>query len=761
MEVRDVVESVHLVGENVGPFGRRVNAAPLCSEEIKVKAYPIEKTSSERVQESLVVRDLLLVLQGYEGVYIRYNSSYRPDSMAGPEYKVVKMMNVTFKSFSKKLIKIGSIFVKLNKFQQWCCDERYGRIMHRLGHEIRRFLYEDYLTCVKELEVRFKQDVRFSIRDLEMILVDGFIYKFRLLDQIVDRILNSMRERSDMDRVQMDFDNFMEDLRQDTNDELDLRVLYDTRVSLYVKGGSLISIVQEKMEQEQGDERHTEFLSLVLDSLNSVYSIMFDEWMQEGKLDDFHEEFLISDTVSDVDEEKLAKMLDNERLWDTRFVIRKDGLLPQFRDKELQQKILMTGKIWNLILVCCGSSAVKTVASGKSDSRNVDITNDTFLKGYVNECYQQANAVCIKMLYEGYHMDQFMSIIHDQSYVHGVIDQLWNSKFLSKSLFELTRTPTETMLNKLQRHFEDILKEVHVTDNYQKMLLMQLTSVRVETVPFYETLRQFIDEQETGLLNADNFQQLKRMLVSEEQNHETRRKKNSTPTAMYVQFETSIPYPLNIIWTKPVMVQYQMVQRLILILAYHERLLEDTWFEISKNEYWKGGFTSRYRKDEHEMTTSEKQLHEDDDDDTYLRTQCIRLARVLHFQMRSMVKEKRNQVTSAAAESAANTSGATNTSTSSNNHHPYSRLPHDLLNVQQTVQDHVTNVVSVAGLTSLPHIELQEATLDVIHSFIRYVASWRRYDPTKGQQASNTATSLWGTRMDTLKQYVSVWSDLH
>lgn len=755
MEDRGVVESVFLLNDKVGPFGRRVNPAPLCSEEIKVRTYPIEKTSNDRVQESLVVRDLLLVLQGYEGVYIRYNSSYRRDSMTGPEYKVVKMMNVTFKSFSKKLIKIGSIFVKLDKFQQWCCDERYGRVMHRLGHEVRIFLYENYLSCIKELEIRFQQDVKFSIRDLEMVLEDGFIYKFRLLDQIVDRIMDSTRERSEMDRVQMDFNNFMDDLRRDTNDELDLRVLYDTRVSLFVKGGSLIIIVQQIMEQEQGDIRHVEFLSLICDSLNRVYGQMFVEWMQEGKLNDYHEEFLISDTVADVDKEKLANTIDNERLWDTRFVIRKDGLLPQFRDKELQQKILMTGKIWNLIAICCGNTALKPRSWGTSVT-NIDITNMTFLKGYVNECYQQANEKCLKMYYEGYHMDKFLNLIHDQSYVHGVIDQLWNTKFLSKTLFELTRSPTESTLHKIQRHFDDILKEISVEDTYRHMILSKLTSVKIDTCPFYETLRQFIDEQETGLLNADNFQQLKGMLVAEEQNHtsqgsneldegrKSKKKKNATPTAMYVQFETSIPYPLNIIWTKPVMVQYQMIQRLLLILSYHERLLEDTWFEISKNKHWRRNSSQQSEYETHGMIFED---NNDDDDDGvryfYVRGQCIRLARILHFQMRSMVKSKRNQVTSAAA--AATAVAATGT-------HP---MQEDLLQIQQHVQDHVTNIVSLSGLTSLPQIELQEATLHVIHSFIRFVASWRR---TSDDELSGS--SGWITRMDTLRQYVSVWSDL-
>ena len=183
MEDRGVCESVVLVER--GAYGCRVNAAPLCSEEIKVRTYPIEKTSNERVQESLVVRDLLLVLQGYEGVYIRYNNSYRREALVGPEYKVVKMMNVTFKSFSKKLIKVGSTFIRLDKFQQWCMEEKYGRLMHRLGHEVRQFLYEDYLGCIKELEKRFMQDTRFSIRDVEMVLEERYIYKFRLLDELV------------------------------------------------------------------------------------------------------------------------------------------------------------------------------------------------------------------------------------------------------------------------------------------------------------------------------------------------------------------------------------------------------------------------------------------------------------------------------------------------------------------------------------------------------------------------------------------------
>lgn len=796
MEDRGVHERVYVLSEGSGVFGCRVNSGPLCSEEIKIKTYPIDKTSSERVQESLVVRDLLLVLQGYEGVYIRYNNSYSREMLVGPEYKVVKMMNVAFKSFSKKLIKIGSIYVKLEKFGQWCGEDRYGSVMHRLGYEVRRFLHEDYLSCVKELERRFQEDVLFSIRDLEMALEEEYVYKFKLLDRLVDEVVGSVKYRSEMDRVQMDFDNFMEDLKRDTNSEIDLRVLYDTRVSLYVKGGSLLLILQRMMEQEQGDSRHVKFLLALCEPLYEVYSKMFIQWMEHGQLADIHDEFLISDTVADVDDEKLSYMLDNERLWDTRYIIRKDGLLPQLQDKELLQKILMTGKIWSLIRVCCGTTGTTTttstsantknnggVSSGGSITGNI-FTNTTLLRAYVNDWYQRANDECVRMFYEGYHMDKFMQLVHDQSYVHGVLDQIWSSKFLAKSLFELTRSPNEATVVKIQRHFSDVVREVKVEDSYKSMLL-QLTSLKLDTNPFFQTLRQFIDDQESQLLNADNFQQLKVMLVGnqgegvgvgeEPQFGRTKKKKNSVPAAMYVQFDTSIPYPLNIIWTKPVMVQYQMIHRLIFILSYHERLLEDTWFEISKNDYWR-------RNGMYSVPPQENNM---------LKVQCIRLARVLHFQMRSMVKEKRRQVTTAAAAAAA--AGGAAAAASKINAGPAAAAvapatrERDLLTLQHTVQDHVTNIVSIAGLTSIHHIETQEATLHLIHSFIRFVASWRRSKrPASTNSNANTTTitttttgmhasrmldhdntdgaeedlSTWQSRMDTLRQYMSVWNDI-
>ncbi|PAK97897.1 hypothetical protein B8W96_12405, partial [Lentilactobacillus parakefiri] len=61
-----------------------------------------------------------------------------------------------------------------------------------------------------------------------MALEEEYVYKFKLLDRLVDEVVGSVKYRSEMDRVQMDFDNFMEDLKRDTNSEIDLRVLYDT-----------------------------------------------------------------------------------------------------------------------------------------------------------------------------------------------------------------------------------------------------------------------------------------------------------------------------------------------------------------------------------------------------------------------------------------------------------------------------------------------------------------------------------------------------
>lgn len=173
-----------------------------------------------------------------------------------------------------------------------------------------------------------------------------------------------------------------------------------------------------------------------------------------------------------------------------------------------------------------------------------------------------------------------------------------------------------------------------------------------------------------------------------------------------------------------------------------------------------------------------------------LKVQCIRLARVLHFQMRSMVKEKRRQVTTAAAAAAA--AGGAAAAASKINAGPAAAAvapatrERDLLTLQHTVQDHVTNIVSIAGLTSIHHIETQEATLHLIHSFIRFVASWRRSKrPASTNSNANTTTittttgmhanrmldhdntdgaeedlSTWQSRMDTLRQYMSVWNDI-
>lgn len=703
MEDRGFVQAVKLVEKGV--FGSQINMAPLCSEEIKVRTFPIENTSTDRVQESLVVRDLLLVLQGCEGVYIRYNNSYRTESLMGPDYKVVKMMNVTFKSFSKRLIKVGSIYVKLNKFQEWCMDDKYGRVMHRLGHVIRQFLCEKYLECVKELEVRYYHDARFSIRDMETTLEEHIIYKLKLLDELVEWVYAELRRRSEMDRMEMNFQNFMNDLKEDKDDQI---VLTDTRVSLYVKGGVVIEKLQLMMEEHYGDVRYIKFLNTIHDSLSDVYGKMFVRWMSQGDLIDMYDEFLVSDTLNH--SRNQVNSINGERLWETRFVIRKDGLLPQFMDKDLQYKILMTGKLWDLYKTCCDLT-LENNWSTYGENEHHGLPDGTELKVFVNKWYQRANQICYQMLVEGYNIPKVLYKLHSIYLYFG--NSAFLRKFVHPNLIELTRSTNDNVLQKLRRSFEN---SCTTSDSF-----FQLISIRFDSLSFFDFVLQFLQQPDPSISNvfeAHNFQQLRNLLLNQDSSkQQTDANLQHSSSVFFLQLDTMLPYPLSIVITRPILLQYQLLNRYLTILHYHAKLLEDTWFELSKKSHSSIIPQSR----------------------DAISHQTLRCARILLNRMTNLLSKLIKTLSSPLSVQIT-----------------FSKDSHSINQLCAAIQNHVSTVISSANLSSPHVILLHRHILNTIYHYVRYIASWRSAHSSSTTSPSSI-TSCWSKRRLLLARYYALW----
>lgn len=694
-----------------GPLlGRLVNYQPLFSTDPKVRSYPLSELSApdqKRTQEALVVRDLLNVLVGLEGVYIRYNNYYDPHSDVVPEFKIAKTMDPSLKSFSKRIAKLGKYYIVLTKVAEKWSEPSFGNILHRFGFEVKRFLRLNYLHFIADrLERDFKESTTFSISELEQVITDVEITKqLELLYTVSERIDREDRTRRNMDRVKEDFNNFINDLKDQGQSSNAFILATDTRVLPIAKGGVILRIIQEMVHENLGDRTNVAFLNNILNDVAGNYCEMLFKWLTEGKLNDPYDEFMVVDTMKNVND-ITPHMKYGDRLWDTQFVIRKDGLLKQYdsnADNELLFMVLTTGKLVNLVKTSLNKVNLTLATNRDDEIKNFsELMEGSTLELYINKWYNEANKLCLQMYLEGYELVKLIRML--QKHYFGYHNANGVSRFLQKNMVELTRRYRKNGYEreKLQRAFE-IERESKYSSNND--LVKQLLNLQLDDQPFGEVILQYVRQGEeqreeltisgeddgTRLLRANNFQNLKVILLQEltSAHDGSEDIKALKSNIYYLNFEMIVPYPISIIITRPCIVQYQIISRYFFLLQYYSKLLDDTWIEINKNIVWKyRGFTK------------------------LVRQRVIKRSRVLHNQMSQFVKLVLEYFTQDVVEREMNAMTSTTTKKAS------------ILDWQSCSQECLTNIMTNCCLSQLIEIQLQ--IFEIIHKFCKFITSMRR-----------------------------------
>ncbi|SCU90071.1 LADA_0F01618g1_1 [Lachancea dasiensis] len=718
MEVRNNVEDVcflELTSENEF-LSRLVNFQPLTSTQIKVKSYPLEQIKNARVQEALVVRDLLNVLVGMEGVYIRYNNSYEPrlgpgDEIRGPDFKIAKNMDPSLKSFAKWMVKFGKIYVVLSCFSERYNEPVYGSILHRLCYEIRQFLAHDYMRFIVDVaEGEFRSNPSFSIRELGQMLTKSCGYKAQLLYDIVQDVIREMSRRALMNREEADFHNFIQDLKKEKHyapsaygiDSSGIApFLTDSRINIHARGGVILQMVQDRLKGNWGNQRNVDFLQKLLSSISSQYCVMLETWLTNGSLSDPHDEFMVADSMRSTSHQEITTLnsLNSERLWDTQHVIRRDGIMEQFKEKDIAFKVLMTGKLLNLFRQCCDFRDLTGVTPANSYGPLRDLPQGTQLTLYVDAHYKRANELVGGLFCDGYNLANRLGEFHQNFFFYN--NPSFFRSFFNRSLIELTKLRSDVVQEKLQRSFLDYqLSQEHRTSN----IVLPLLNLKLDHRSFYRIVEQFSSETANGgnepdLLQAQNFGNLRDMLLRDLELQDldsgtSAHDKKFGHTIHHLQFEIIVPFPLNTIITKTCMVQYQMVQRYLGILHYYNKILQDTWFELNKNRIWRhAGFSKDVKH-------------------------WIRRCRTVHFRMTQFMKF----VLEYTCQDVIHSSWAPLKSRMDKN----AASNFDLNACQLALQDFLTQIMAHSLLTNASLVRLLIQITDIVHRFCKFVTSLRK-----------------------------------
>lgn len=515
--------AAHSSGQNavppLNPYSKFINAPPTTSEYMKLLEMDFSKTGYAQMrsapivaldtlddiyeQESLVMKDLLSILMGQEGLYIRFSfahSNHVPTSVRHglnshngfegnpqdlinihlPDLKINKRMNSSIKQMCKKFLKMGRCISFINSFNEivLCNEKSFGLYLSGLvKYEIiENFLMNDYYKYIigtLELE-HFKQDRNgYSLRHLEHEMLKlGYFDKVVKIYQIYCDYIELYKQRLSTNLSQLEFSNFVSNTtsnlaKNNSTNEFGSRsklwMHEDTSISEIPKCGNVIKLVY-----------NTGFDQVVL----RKYIQDLNLWCLYGELDDESDEFLISDITKrnrklNGDLNANSNILNSERLWDIKFNIRKDGLLfdEVFGcDEDLLYKILMTGKflhVCNLINPSFRKEQRKhqSYHANEQLTGNIGISMDTInninlLRVQIDELHRRASIQFYNLLEEGYNMTSLLKSFQD----FYLLNSFKNLKyFMGISLFELTRYPNELILGKLENNFKE---------TNQKMLLL-------------------------------------------------------------------------------------------------------------------------------------------------------------------------------------------------------------------------------------------------------------------------------------------------
>ncbi|KAI0462889.1 hypothetical protein LJB42_003693 [Komagataella kurtzmanii] len=547
---------------------------------VNTKPYPLQDLSDLKEQEAFVVRDILYCLQGNEGDYVRFSKNFNEQDLRsileGPDYRIAKNLDVTLKDMTNRLLKYGKMYYSLTKFVEVYDSQFYGATMQRLCNEIRDFLKE-HDQIVLELERRFMMDPHFSIGILNQ-LIEESGEKMRTLYEIITS-LNEVN-RSNLATVDDVFKTMLktikEDLKHDDSLYMQTELNHKTRI---IKGGIILRIVQDKMKRIRGDQTRFEALKKTFDRISLPYIEMLHKWLTFGEIDDPFDEFFI------VEQSSKNTLID----YDSKFLLRKNYIIRQFEHRELQRKVLLTGKYLD-VLRCLPVDIVE------NDTYNHKIesleTDDLFF--YVEQKYLRANKLVTELFMKGY---KFLSILEALKSTLLFSNGVFLNDFLAHSMSDMLRDKSKASLSKIERNFEKTFRPQLMATSRSK-LVGNLVNINVQSDNLYTFLESILNIQQIDaeeVFNSSDLNSLKRYL------NKTLTKNTAevvvSPLDNYLVYYLSLniefPFPLNLLLTNTIITQFQLVGRNAMITNVVEKLLESSWKEINYQRFWCFNFPNR------------------------------------------------------------------------------------------------------------------------------------------------------------------------
>ncbi|KAG6962697.1 hypothetical protein JG688_00008480 [Phytophthora aleatoria] len=274
---------------------------------------PPLSTYPPSVQESIIVDDLLYILLGVEGRYIKLAVTETRGVDAARSTRTFKFglnkpgMDPSLLTLASRCLSLGEFYLNLSLYIEQFSRYEYGQVSHAFCAALKT-LVKEYKIMVGQLEHLTRNvdgAAPFTIQKL-WYNVQPSLRTLEMLSLLVDGCRKT------------------------------------------IGGGSLLSEIQRIMSSLAGDSNARKVFSFLMERASVPYLKMVERWIYHGDLVDPYDEFMIrrDDQVSKED------VQDNpySTYWQSRYTIRASQV-PLFLSR-VAQKILTAGKYLNVFRTC-------------------------------------------------------------------------------------------------------------------------------------------------------------------------------------------------------------------------------------------------------------------------------------------------------------------------------------------------------------------------------------------------------------------------
>ncbi|KAG6828440.1 hypothetical protein H0H92_007967 [Tricholoma furcatifolium] len=578
------------------PLNSRVASASFAPKfKGKAKQYGSLDRVPLEVQEALVLEDLLYVLMGIEGTYVTFDPEYSPeddDPLQGirlfePPILVLLTefaLDTSLRDLVERILPLGTYYTAISSFIELRSHLDFGL---------------DYQTLLSQLEYAFNTSPDFSLQKL-WFYVHPTIHTLSLLYQLVLELGSADDSSNDLSSDESPSTSDAEE--EARNEALGLggaklkAVLSEINKDvgdhgasgIPVRGGEVITIIYERMQNMSGDPTANALYGALLKAAGKPYVAMLRVWITVGKLDDPYEELLLKESKF-IDRGILAVDYTDD-YWEKRYTLRDGSTLGSSKRQQTgvpspravsgrlpggacippllegwKHKILLAGKYLNVIREC---GIDITPSKNRTLDDDLSMDDEKFYK-FLEDAYSHANRTLLQLLLRD---QQLIPRLRSLKRYFFLSQSSFLTHFLDLSASELRKPSKAVSIVKLQSLLDMALN----TDaSGEDVLFREDVKVTMSDSGLYDFLLKVVSVSGIGGENGDH----------ENPGHEEHKKDKERDDKKLLSandaltLDYTVKFPLSLVISRKTIVQYQFLFRFLLHLKHVEQSLASMWIE--------------------------------------------------------------------------------------------------------------------------------------------------------------------------------------